>query len=167
MAIYSFFCKIKKGCRKVFVEPLLKRTFGFCGKNVHIPKGCDFSGGKNISVGNNVFFGLNNTILSAKAKLIIKDNVMFGPNVTVITGDHRIDILDRPMCSITDDEKLPENDQDVVIEEDVWVGAGATILKGVTIGNGSVVAAGALVKKDVPPYAVVGGVPAKIIKMRK
>ena len=92
---------------------------------------------------------------------------MFGPNVTVITGDHRIDILDRPMCSITDDEKLPENDQDVVIEEDVWVGAGATILKGVTIGNGSVVAAGALVKKDVPPYAVVGGVPAKIIKMRK
>lgn len=167
MAIYSFFCKIKKGCRKVFVEPLLKRTFGFCGKNVHIPKGCDFIGGKNISVGNNVFFGLNNTILSAKAKLIIKDNVMFGPNVTVITGDHRIDILDRPMCSITDDEKLPENDQDVVIEEDVWVGAGATILKGVTIGSGSVVAAGALVKKDVPPYAVVGGVPAKIIKMRK
>lgn len=91
---------------------------------------------------------------------------MFGPHVTVVTGDHRIDIPDRPMISVRDDEKLPENDQDVVIENDVWGGANATILKGVTIGTGSVISAGAVVTKDVPPYSIVGGVPAKVIKMR-
>ncbi len=91
---------------------------------------------------------------------------MFGPHVAVVTGDHRIDIPDRPMISIKDSEKLPENDQDVVIENDVWIGANATILKGVTIGTGSVICAGAVVTKDVPPYSIVGGVPAKLIKKR-
>ena len=57
-------------------------------------------------------------------------------------------------------------DQPVVIEDDVWVGANVTILKGVTIGHGSVVAAGAVVTKSCPPYSIIGGVPAKLIKMR-
>ena len=63
-------------------------------------------------------------------------------------------------------EKLPENDQDVHIEEGVWVGCNATILKGVTIGKGAVVAAGSVVTKDVLPYSIVGGNPAKVIKYR-
>lgn len=63
-------------------------------------------------------------------------------------------------------EKKPENDLKVIIEDDVWLGTGAIILKGVTIGRGSVIAAGALVTKDVPPYSIVGGLPAKVIKMR-
>lgn len=58
------------------------------------------------------------------------------------------------------------NDQDVVIEDGVWVGCNVVILKGVTVGRGSVVGAGAVVTKDVPPYAVVGGNPAKLIKYR-
>lgn len=91
---------------------------------------------------------------------------MFGPHVFMITGGHRMDVIGRYMKDIRNDEKLPENDQNIVVEGDNWIGANAIILKGVTIGKGAVVAAGAIVTKDVPPYAVVGGVPAKIIKMR-
>lgn len=63
-------------------------------------------------------------------------------------------------------EKLPQNDAPVVIEDDVWCGANVTILKGVTIGRGAVIAAGAVVTKSCPPYSIVGGVPAKILKYR-
>lgn len=61
---------------------------------------------------------------------------------------------------------MPVQDAPVVIEDDVWCGANVTILKGVTIGRGSVVAAGAVVTKSFPPYSIIGGVPAKLIKMR-
>lgn len=57
-------------------------------------------------------------------------------------------------------------DQPVVIEDEVWCGANVTILKGVTLGRGSVVAAGAVVTKSFPPYSIIGGVPAKLLKMR-
>lgn len=70
------------------------------------------------------------------------------------------------MTTVTDNEKLPDNDKDVVFEGDNWIGANAIILKGVTVGKGSVVSAGAVVTHDVPPYAIVGGVPAKVIKYR-
>lgn len=61
---------------------------------------------------------------------------------------------------------MPENDAPVIIEDDVWTGANITILKGVTIGRGSVVAAGAVVNKSCPPYSIIGGVPAKVLKFR-
>ena len=70
------------------------------------------------------------------------------------------------MYDITDKEKLPDNDEDVFIEDDVWVGANSTILKGVRIGRGAIIAAGAVVNKDVPPYTIVGGIPAKVISLR-
>ncbi|MPM42496.1 2,3,4,5-tetrahydropyridine-2,6-dicarboxylate N-acetyltransferase [bioreactor metagenome] len=104
--------------------------------------------------------------MCTRAAVLIGDHVMFGPNVTVITGSHRTDIVGRYMSTIGNDEKLPDNDSPIVFEGDNWVATGATILKGVTIGYGSIVAAGAIVTNDVPPFCVVGGVPAKIIKMR-
>ena len=64
------------------------------------------------------------------------------------------------------DEKLPEHDLPIIIEDDVWIGTGAIILKGVRIGEGAIIASGALVNKDVPGYSIVGGVPAKVLKMR-
>ena len=91
---------------------------------------------------------------------------MFGPHVLVVTGDHRTDVIGRYLDSVTDEEKLPENDKDVVIVGDNWIGAHVIILKGVTVGRGAIVAAGAVVTRDVPPYAIVGGCPAKVIKYR-
>ncbi len=164
MGILSFFTRARNGCHKFFVEPLIRKSFAEYGRNVRIPRGSNILGNKNMYLGNNVLFGARTTIFTTGAKLIIKDNVIFGPNVTIITGDHRIDVPDKPMLFVT--EKLPENDQDVVIEEDVWIGANSIILKGVTVGTGSVIAAGAVVTKDVPPYAIVGGNPAKVIRYR-
>ena len=74
------------------------------------------------------------------------------------------------MADVTVEEKFVDGvnvyDQPVVIEDDVWCGANVTILKGVTIGHGSVVAAGAVVTKSFPPYSIIGGIPAKLLKMR-
>lgn len=66
----------------------------------------------------------------------------------------------------TSSDKLASDDQPVIIENDVWVGTWAIILKGVCIGRGSIIAAGAVVTKNVSPYSVMGGVPAKLIKRR-
>lgn len=85
-------------------------------------------------------------------------------------GDHRIDISGKYIADVTVEEKFVDGvnvyDQPVVIEDDVWVGANVTILKGVTIGHGSVVAAGAIVTKSCPPYSIIGGVPAKVLRKR-
>jgi acetyltransferase-like isoleucine patch superfamily enzyme len=63
-------------------------------------------------------------------------------------------------------EKLSENDKEVIIEDDIWVGANVTMLMGVTIGRGSVNVAGSVVNKSCPPYSLIGGIPAKILKYR-
>ena len=96
--------------------------------------------------------------------------MLFGPKPTIISGDHRIDLLGKYIADVTVEEKFVDGvnvyDQPVVIEDDVWCGANVTILKGVTIGHGSVVAAGAVVTKSFPPYSIIGGIPAKLLKMR-
>ncbi len=91
---------------------------------------------------------------------------MFGPNVTIRGGNHASHIIGKYLFDYTDADKLPEDDEPVIIEDDVWVGTGAIILKGVRVGTGAIIAAGAVVTKDVPPYTIVGGVPAKVIKHR-
>lgn len=91
---------------------------------------------------------------------------MIGHNITNLGGNHRFDIVGKFMIDIKENDKLPENDQDVIIEDDVWVGCNVTLLKGVTIGRGSVIAAGAVVTKSCLPYSIIGGNPAKLIKMR-
>ena len=166
MSIYVISKKVTNGLHRIFCEPFIKRALAECGNNVRIPKNCNFSGIENIYVGNNVALGSGLKILSTRAKVIIGNDVMFGPDVTIITGDHRIDIPGRTMISITNEEKLPQNDQDVILEGDNWIGANTTILKGVTIGFGAIIAAGSVVTHDIPPYAICGGVPAKTIKMR-
>ena len=104
--------------------------------------------------------------MTTRANVFIGNDVMFGPNVLIVSGNHRTDIAGRPMKSIRDDEKRPEDDEDIIIGDDVWIGGGATILKGCTIGEGSVIAAGAVVTGDVDQYSVYGGVPARKIALR-
>lgn len=117
-----------------------------------------------IHVGDDVSLGLRPVMIASRSKIRIGSHVMFGPRVTVVGGGHNISVVGRFMKTVT--EKTGNEDLGVVIEDDVWVGAGATILRGVTLGRGSVVAAGSLVTKSVPPYAIVGGNPAHVLRFR-
>lgn len=147
--------------------PIYKRAMKHCGKGVYIrPMSSDFKGIENLSVGDGTSIPKGSTFYCTNAPLTIGKKVIFGPHPTIITGDHRIDIIGKHIIDVTDEKKLPENDLPVVIEDGVWCGANVTILKGVTIGRGSVVAAGAVVTKSCAPYSIIGGVPAKLIKMR-
>ena len=150
--------KVFQRIRMYLLRNLFKdrgRNFIFCPKDT-------FSYGT-ISVGNDVFIG-QGAHFSSITSISIGNNVMFGPNVTMIGGDHNSELSGRPM--IQNVEKRPEDDQPIRIEDDVWIGAGATILKGVTIGRGAIVAANALVNRDIPPYTIAVGCPAKPIKPR-
>ncbi|MEG1175703.1 MAG: acyltransferase, partial [Ruthenibacterium sp.] len=131
-----------------------------------IPHDIKVFGWENVHVGNNVSFGIQALLMCTRAPIEIRDCVIFGPRVTLITGNHRIDMIGRYISTVTDEEKLAENDQPIVFEGDNWVGANATVLKGVTIGRGAVIASGAVVSKSVPAYSIVGGVPAKVIGTR-
>ncbi len=148
-----------------------KRCMKHCGKNVYLRPLCsDIKGLWNLSVGDGTSIPRGSTIYCTDASCTIGKKVLFGPNPTIITGDHRIDLLGRYIADVTVAEKFEDGvnlyDEPVVIEDDVWCGANVTILKGVTLGRGSVVAAGAVVTKSFPPYSIIGGVPAKLIKMR-
>ncbi|MDH5216059.1 MAG: acyltransferase [Gammaproteobacteria bacterium] len=143
---------------------LLKRIlFRKVGKNVVFNPDDHFSY-ETITIGNYVYIGPGAFFSASRSGISIGNKVMFGPNVTIMGGDHNTSVIGEYMYDIK--TKKAENDLPVIIEEDVWIGANATILKGVTIGRGSIIAAGAIVVNSVPEYSVVAGVPAKIIKKR-
>jgi len=137
-----------------------------CGENVRFsPLRTDLFY-STLYIGNDVYIGPGALFLSSESYIKIGNKVLFGPNVTIIGGNHSSHIVGKYMFDYKLSEKLPSDDAPVIIEDDVWVGTGAIILKGVTIGRGSIVAAGAVIAKSVPPYAIIGGVPAKILKFR-
>lgn len=145
--------------------PFYKRSMKYCGKGVYLrPMSSDFKGLWNMSIGEGSSIPKGSTFYCTEVPLTIGKKVIFGPSPTIITGDHRIDVIGKYIMD--SHEKLPENDAPVVIEDDVWCGANVTILKGVIIGRGSVIAAGAVVTKSCPPYSIMGGVPAKVLKYR-
>jgi len=119
---------------------------------------------KTIEVGDDVTLGARPVLVAAESRIIIGSKVMFGPAVTILGGDHNTAVAGRFMYDVRD--KRPQDDQDVVIEDDVWVGARAVILKGVHVGRGSIIAAGSLVYRNVPPYSTVAGVPAITVNRR-
>jgi acetyltransferase-like isoleucine patch superfamily enzyme len=161
--ISTIFYFIQRGYDR-FVMYFMIRLFKSHGRNVIFSPTKSVFSYKTTSLGNDVFIGTGATFLASESEIIIGNKVMFGPNVTIMGGNHNTTQIGKYMFDVK--EKLPENDLPVVIEDDVWVGTGAIILKGVTIRKGSIIAAGALVTKDVSPYSIVGGVPAKLIKMR-
>lgn len=147
------------------------------GNNVYIN---DYSNirGKNIKIENNVFIHENvlinsnelitigegttinrNSLLLAKVK--IGKYCSIAPNVVIVGANHIFKDTSKTIKSQGSELK------GIIIEDDVWIAANSTILDGVHIGKGSVIAAGAVVNKNVPEYSIVGGVPAKVIKFRK
>lgn len=117
-----------------------------------------FRNPENIIIGSNSSLNHNNILWAGRkeAKIIIGSNVMFGPNVTILAFTHSIK------------EGIPQaeefNESDVIIENNCWIGANATILPGVRIHEGSVIAANAVVIKDTIPFSINAGVPSKFIK---
>ena len=107
-----------------------------------------------IRIGHNVFVNQNCTFYDL-GDLHIADDVMIGPNVSIITTGHPLEPSQRRAATIA---------KRIVIERNVWLAAAATIVGGVKVGENSVVAAGSVVTKDVPPNALVGGNPARVIR---
>lgn len=101
-----------------------------------------------------------NGVMGAGGGIKIGSHVQMGPGVTITAENHR---FDDPTVRI-DQQGLYH--QGVVVEDDVWIGGRATILDGVTIGRGSVIGAGAVVTKSLPPYSIAVGIPAKVIRQR-
>lgn len=109
--------------------------------------------GKHISIGKNVFINHDCTFLDLGG-IIIEDDVLIGPKVAIVTENHPIDSSNRKSLDL----------KAIHIKRNAWIGAAATILPGVTIGENAIVAAGAVVNKNVPDNVIVAGVPAKIVK---
>ncbi len=133
----------------------LKTMLGSVGEKVWIAKTFNCDNGKKIFIGNNFTGNYNLTILDIR-EVYIGDNVMIGPGTLITTVGHPLSPMGR--------RKHLGIAKPVHIGNDVWIGGNVTILPGVTIGNNVVVAAGAVVTKDVPDNCVVGGVPARKIK---
>lgn len=110
------------------------------GQGVWINRGCEFYG----------------SMLAGNAQITIGDHCALGPRVRVLSATHNYRQLD-----------LPDEAASVCIGHHVWIGAGATILPGVTVGDGAIVAAGSVVTKDVAPFSIVAGNPARFLKVRE
>jgi maltose O-acetyltransferase len=136
-----------------------KRLFKKAGYNINIEHGAFFASGKDIEIGDNSGMGINCRV---SGPLKIGANVMMGPDVIIYTQGHNFNRTDIPMMEQGNSEK-----KEVLIGNDVWIGARVIILPGVSVGEGAILAAGSVVTKNVEAFTVVGGNPAKIIKSRK
>jgi len=116
--------------------------------------------GASLKIGNNV--GINHyCFIGVRGDIEIGNNVIFGPRVNIFSENHNYSDLSVPI------KNQGVTKGKTVVGNDVWIGANVSIMSGVNIGDGCIIAAGAVVTKDVPPYSIIGGVPAKIIKNRK
>jgi len=139
---------------RCFWAKKIAKTFG---NHVNIEKGAYFTPG--LSIGDYSGVGIN---CEVHGPVTIGNQVMMAPEVVIYTRGHEFSDRSIPMIDQGDTKAKP-----VAIGDDVWIGRRVIILPGVTIGQGAIIAAGAVVTKDVPPYYVVGGNPAKIIKERR
>lgn len=187
-----FMKKVKNFIKTHIISPYIKLTNYKkieCEQNVYIDRRCDFEGKNYFSENSRIMQSkIGYASYTGSGAKILNANVgrytCIAGQVEVVMGRHPTKdfVSVHPAFfskkhitgyTYTDEQKFQEynytdceNKVSVVIGNDVWLGYGAKIIEGVTIGDGAVVAAGAVVTKDVPPYAIVGGVPAKVIKYR-
>lgn len=130
------------------------------GRNLKLSSGGLILFPEELSIGSNVF--INRQFRIVAWSMSIGDNVMIGPNFTAECRDHRFDICGKTMFETSDQYRLAP----IIIQDDVWIGAQVTVLKGVTIGEGCVVGAGSVVTRNLPPYTICVGNPCRPIKCR-
>lgn len=140
-----------------------RNKFGFCGKDVVLSPPFFIDKPGNVYLYDKTNIGANSYLAVPNAKFIIKSHCSIAEGLTVHTGNHAR-LKGRFVSDITDADKPNGYDKDIVVENDVWIGCNVTLLSGITVGRGATIAAGAVVSRDVPPYCIVGGVPAKVIK---
>ena len=138
---------------------LCKHIFKKCGKHVNIERKAFFASGIDIEIGDYSGIGINAHIPNGT---IIGDYVMMGPNCFILDVNHKVSDVDTPMCF---QGHVPK--KITRIGNDVWIGRDVHMTPGRTIADGSIIAMGAVLTKDFPPYSIVGGNPAKLIKCRK
>jgi maltose O-acetyltransferase len=141
--------------RRALVARIIKR----CGSDVIVKDRCYFGNGRRLSVGSRSQLGSNAHLAGT---ITIGDDVLMGPDVVMMATSHAFDRTDIP---INQQGEAPE--REIRVGDDVWIGTRVVILPGVTVGSHAVIAAGSVVTKDVPDFGIVGGVPAKLIRMRK
>jgi acetyltransferase-like isoleucine patch superfamily enzyme len=143
------------------VRSLLRRRFGAYGQGAsYDPVTSRVSGYERIYLGAGVFIGPY-AVVSAAEEVSIGDDTVIGPGFMLMTGNHRFSqpgILYRQMHE--------GDNQPVTIGRNVWIGSRVIVLKGVTIGDAAVIAAGAVVTKDIPAFAIAGGIPATFLRWR-
>ena len=139
-----------------------KTMFRSIGKDVYIGHECVFSY-ENLYIGNHTYIGDKCVLQSAHGLIEIGNHVMFGAGVHIHGGNHIYNVIGKYMDEVGKEKGV---DGVVKVEDDVWVGSNAIILGGVTLGEGCIVGAGAVVTKSVEPYSIVAGNPAHVIKMR-
>lgn len=150
------FYYLKAFLRAKFIKCFIKKM----GGNVFIQWGFKFINPNNIEIGHHVYINHNVELYAQKATIKIGNYVMIGQNTYIGTLNHGFTDWKKPMYFQKDTH------ENVIIEDDVWIGTKAIILPNVRIKRGAFVAAGAVVTKDIDEYSVVGGVPAKHIKYR-
>lgn len=133
---------------------LISRYASYVGKGVDCYSDFRTYGGKRLVIHDNV--KLASTLCGCQAEIVIHENVFFGYHVMLLTPQHDVN-------RVGPERQTAITAKPIHIQKNAWIASGAIILGGVTIGEGSVVAAGAVVDKDVPPFTIVGGVPAKAI----
>lgn len=142
--------------RNLFLKVMLKKV----GKNVFIDYGVYFRFPSKIELDNEITIGYGTKFFPSfhnKASLIhICSNVRIGPNVSFNAAGHDYRYL-----------HLPDSGDGIIVNKNVWIGANSVVLQGVEIGEGAIIAAGSIVTKNVDPYTIVGGIPAKFIKKRE
>lgn len=136
-------------------QAAIREILGGAGKNCTVEQPLFCTYGYNVTVGDNFFLNVNGKLMDS-GKITIGDNVFIAPNVCVITEEHAMDVEQRSVGL--------EYARPVTIGDNVWICAGALILPGVTIGEGSVIGAGSVVTKDVPPRCLAAGNPCRVIR---
>jgi putative colanic acid biosynthesis acetyltransferase WcaF len=144
----------------IFFKVILLRIMGAkVGKNIFIYPGVWITPGRNLTIGNHVDLA-KDVLITTSGGVYIGDRTLVGYRTQILSSNHTIPPIGEPFPVSGD------SFGEIIIENDVWIGANCIITAGVKIGYGSVIAAGSVVTKDVLPNSIVGGVPAKLIRMR-